>query len=344
MYFGSDTTAPAHPRVIEALARVNTGIEPSYGDDSGSARARAELARTFETDDFDFWFVASGTAANALVLSCFCPPHASILCHREAHIQMDERGAPEFFTGGGRLQLLSGQGAKIDFAAFRDYLDGVDPGSVHATPPAALSLTNLTESGCAYTPDEIARFASRARGAGLAVHFDGARLGNALVHTGASPAQMTWKAGVDALSLGLTKTGAMGCEIIMLFGRARAKFQELRIRAKRSGHMPAKMRYLSAQAEAMLTGDLWLSLSAEANRKARDLAGVFVGLGVELAHPVEGNEVFVRLTDEDSRALKEDGARFYGWPDGSSRFVCSWATTDAEIADLRSTLGRAMRR
>lgn len=344
MYFGSDTTAPAHPRVLDALARVNAGIEPSYGDDSGAARVRALLTRTFETEDFDFWFVASGTAANALALSCFCPPHASILCHQEAHIQMDERGAPEFFTGGGRLQLLPGKGAKIDFRAFADYLDSFDPGSVHATPPAALSLTNLTESGGAYTPEDIARFAGRARGASLAVHLDGARLGNALAHTGATPAQMTWKAGVDALSLGLTKTGAMACEIIVLFGKARAKFQELRIRAKRSGHMPAKMRYLSAQAEAMLTDDLWLGLAAEANRKARELASVFTGLGIELAHPVEGNEVFVRLAEEDSRALKEDGARFYLWPDGSSRFVCSWATTDAEIADLRGTLARATRR
>lgn len=344
MNFGSDTTAPAHPLVLEALARVNSGAEPSYGDDSGAVRVRALLARTFETDDFDFWLVASGTAANALALSCFCPPHASILCHHEAHIQMDERGAPEFFTGGGRLHLLPGEGAKIDFKAFKDYLDYFDPQFVHATPPAAVSLTNLTECGMSYTPDEIARFAQRARAASLAVHLDGARLGNALVRTGASPSEMTWKAGVDVLSLGLTKTGAMGCEIIVLFGKAREQFQELRIRAKRAGHMPAKMRYLSAQAEAMLDGGIWLELAAHANRKAGELAVVFADRGLELAWPVEGNEVFVFLPEYDENILKEDGARFYAWPGGSSRFVCSWATTDADIAALRAALSQPKRR
>lgn len=344
MNFGSDTTAPAHPLVLEALARVNTGTESSYGDDSGAARVRALLARTFETHDFDFWLVASGTAANALALSCFCPPHASILCHHEAHIQMDERGAPEFFTGGGRLQLMPGEGAKIDFKVFKDYLADFDPRSVHATPPAAVSLTNLTECGMAYAPDEIDRVAQRARGASLAVHLDGARLANALVHTRASPAEMTWKAGVDVLSLGLTKTGAMGCEIIVLFSKAREKFPELRIRAKRAGHMPAKMRYLSAQAEAMLTGNLWLELAAHSNRKAAELAAVFTECGLDLAWPVHGNEVFVFLPEYDENVLKGDGARFYEWPGGSSRFVCSWATTDAEIDALRAALSQPTRR
>lgn len=344
MNFGSDTIAPAHPLVLEAIARANSGAEPSYGDDSVMKRVQALLARTFETEDFDFWPVASGTAANALALSCFCPPHASILCHREAHIQADERGAPEFFTGGGRLLLFPGEGAKIDFAAFKEYLDEFDPRSVHSTPPAVLSLTNLTECGQAYTPDEISRFARRARGASLTVHLDGARLANALVHTGASPAEMTWKAGVDALSLGLTKTGAMGCEIIVLFGKARARAQELRIRAKRSGHMPAKMRFLAAQAEAMLDGGLWLDLAAQANRMAGALAAEFADRGFDLAYPVEGNEVFVYLPEYEENVLKEDGARFYEWAGGSRRFVCSWATTDADIAALRASLRQPTRR
>ena len=150
MDFSSDTSAPAHPAVIEALARVNSGMEGSYGNDSVTARVRTLLAETFETDEFDFWMCASGTASNALALSLICPPTGSILCHEEAHIERDERGAPEFFTGGGKLALLSGDAARIDEAALRTALAGIERGFVHETPPHVLSLTNLTESGAAY--------------------------------------------------------------------------------------------------------------------------------------------------------------------------------------------------
>ena len=344
MNFSSDTAAPAHPSVLDAMARANDGAQASYGADIITARLRTTLAQVFETEDFDFWLTASGTASNALALSCFCPPIASILCHTEAHIQMDERGAVEFFTGGGRLALLPGHGAKIDHDVFAAYLGNVDPGFVHGTPPAVLSLTNLTECGMAYSPDEVARFARTAKGGRLTVHMDGARFANALVHTGASPAQMSWKAGVDVLTLGLTKTGAAGCEIILLFGEAKAKGKELRARAKRAGHMPPKMRFLAAQAEAMLEGGLWLDLAAHANAMAAKLAGVFTGAGYELAWDVQGNEVFAMLDARAVQDLQEDNARFYAdWPGGSSRFVCSWATTEAEIEDVKSTLVRAPR-
>lgn len=344
MNFGSDTTAPAHPLVLEALARVNTGSEPSYGDDSGAARVRTLLARTFATEDFDFWLVASGTAANALALACFCPPTGAILCHEEAHIERDERGAPGFFTGGAQLRLLPGFGGKIDPPAFAKAVRENNPDFVHETPLHAVSLTNLTECGMAYRPEEVAAFADLAKEAGLAVHLDGARFANALLGTGTLPAGMSWQAGVDVLTLGLTKTGAMGCEIILLFGAARAKFPELRVRAKRAGHMPAKMRYLSAQAEAMLTGSLWTKLAGHANALARRLADVFTAAGVELAYPVEGNEVFARLGEAQVAALGAAGARFYAWPGGSSRFVCSWATTDADIAALHAALIQPTRR
>ncbi|MFN4024519.1 MAG: threonine aldolase family protein [Hyphomonas sp.] len=340
MNFSSDTSAPAHPAVLEALLNVNTGPAPSYGADKVTERLRARLSRLFETEDFDFWITASGTASNALALSCFCPPTHSILCHHEAHIQMDERGAPEFFTGGGRLHLMPGEGAKIDFDVFKDYLDELDPRFVHATPPAVLSLTNLTECGLAYAPAEIARFAKRAKSGGLAVHLDGARFANALVHTGASPAEMSWKAGVDVLTLGLTKTGAIGCEIILLFGAAKAKGKELQARAKRSGHMPPKMRFLAAQAEALLAGGLWLDLARHANAMAQKLAAMFREQRIDLAWDVQGNEVFVLLDKQDVHDLVEDGALFYEWPGGSSRFVCSWATRDDEIAKVRDTLKR----
>jgi threonine aldolase len=343
MNFSSDTAAPAHPVVLEALASVNHGPAPSYGDDRVMQQLCSLLVRIFETQELDFWITASGTASNALALSCFCPPTHSVVCHQEAHIQADERGAVEFFTGGGRLHLMQGKGAKVDYGQLADYLGAFDPRFVHATPPAVLSLTNLTECGMAYQPDEIAMRAEHAKHFGLSVHLDGARLANALAYTGASPAQMSWKAGVDVLTLGLTKTGAMGCEIVLLFGKATEKARELRARAKRAGHMPPKMRFLAAQAQAMLDDGLWLALAEQANRKARKLADVFTAHGHRLAWPVEGNELFVHIDEHTLCKLQEDGAAFYKWPGGACRFVCSWATTDAEIEALRESMCRAMR-
>ncbi len=338
MNFSSDTSAPAHPSVIQALARANSGSEPSYGDDAVMARLKDCLAAVFETHDFDYWITASGTASNALALSCFCPPFGAILCHQEAHIERDERGAPEFFTGGGKLRLLPGHGAKIDPHAFDEALDRNNPGFVHETPLSVLSLTNLTECGTAYATGEIAAFSARSKVAGLAVHLDGARLANALVHTGSSAAAMSWQAGVDILTLGLTKTGAMGCEVILLFGAAREKAEELRARAKRSGHMPPKMRFLAAQAETMLSDGLWLRLAADANRMAALLADVFAEAGTGLLYPREGNEVFAALPEEQAAALREAGVRFYPWPGGGYRFVCSWSTSEADIAGLKAAL------
>ncbi|MEQ9435171.1 beta-eliminating lyase-related protein [Hyphomonas sp.] len=340
MNFSSDTSAPAHPNVLAAMARVNTGTEPSYGADSVTRRVRLQLQSVFETEDFDFWMTASGTASNALALSCFCPPTGAVLCHEEAHIERDERGAPEFFSGGGKLSLLTGKGAKIDEDVLRAALAAIQPGFVHETPAAVLSLTNLTECGLAYSADQIHRYAALAHGHGLTVHLDGARLANALVSTGATPAEMTWKAGVNVLTLGLTKTGAMGCEIIILFGKARDKWGELQARAKRSGHMPPKMRFIAAQAEAMFDGGLWLDLAGRANAKATRLAaGLIAQPGVQLAYKPDGNEVFVRLPDGLAERLSAAGAAFYPWPGGHHRFVCSWATSDEEIAAIETAMG-----
>ena len=339
MDFSSDTSAPAHPRVLEALARVNSGTAPSYGGDDATARLRGVLGEVFETDDFDFWITASGTASNALAVSCFCPPTGGVLCHDHAHIAVDERGAPEFFSGGGKLLLLPGADGKINEAALVAALAKINHDFVHETPAHVLSLTNLTESGTAYSVDQITRYAALAHAAGLTVHLDGARLANALISTGASPAEMSWKAGVDVLTLGLTKTGAMGCEIILLFTRAREKFRELHARAKRSGHMPPKMRYLAAQGEAMLRDGLWLELARRANASATELARAFTTAGADLINPVEGNEVFVGLSDAQAESLRAAGAAFYPWPEGGFRFVCSWATDEAEIRRVAEILG-----
>ena len=339
MDFSSDTAAPAHPAVIAALAAANDGPAPSYGNDAVTAELRGVLARVLQTEDFDFWLCASGTASNALALSCFCPPTGAVLCHAGAHIAVDERGAPEFFSGGGKLQLLGGPLGQVKEDELRAALARINHDFVHETPAHVLSLTNLTENGTAYPAGTVRHYASLAKEAGLCVHLDGARLANALVHTGAAPAEMSWKAGVDILCLGLTKTGAIGCEIIILFGQARGKFSELKARAKRSGHMPPKMRFLAAQATALFEGDLWLELAATANQRARQVASVLCqDSSTELVQPVHGNEVFVRLGEGMVSSLRSAGAVFYPWPDGSHRLVTSWNTPETVVDKLSGLL------
>lgn len=343
MDFSSDTSAPAHPAILEALARANSGMAPSYGADEWTARAKAALRDVFETD-LEVYFVASGTAANSLALSVICPSYGSILCHEEAHIERDERGAPEFYTGGGKLHLLPGAHAKIDAGTLERVLSRRDPDFVHETPAMALSVTNLTECGTAYSADEVSHLAGMAHAAGLRVHMDGARFANALISQNVSAADLTWKAGIDIMSLGATKNGALGCEAIILFGDQMAAFQELQIRAKRAGHMPAKMRYLSAQMCAYLENDLWLTLAGHANASARRLASVLSAAGLnDIVHSVDGNEVFVNMSDDQFSALQDEGLKAYRWIDGSVRLVCSWTTSEASISRLENCLPIAIR-
>lgn len=338
MDFSSDTSAPAHPAILESLSRASSGMMGSYGSDEWTARAKSALCDVFETD-LEVYFVSSGTAANALALSLICPPHGSILCHEEAHIERDERGAPEFFTGGGKLQLLPGAHGRIDPHALELALEYRNPSFVHETPAMALSVTNLTECGAAYSSDDVANLSALAHAHGLKVHLDGARFANALVSQSATPADMSWKAGVDVLSFGATKNGALGCEAIILFGEQRAAFQELQIRAKRAGHMPAKMRYLSAQMCAYLENDLWLSLAGHANAAAKSLVNVLTEAGHDqFAHPTDGNEVFVRITDKVFNQLQQRGLKAYRWIDGSVRLVCNWSTSEESLSALESNL------
>ena len=331
MNFLSDTTAPAHPALIEAIGKANDGFAPSYGADPLSGYVESRLKDVFESD-LKLVFTNSGTAANALALSVLCPPHGMVLCHDEAHIHRDERGAPEFFTGGGKLLPLHGDHAKIGQAELEDALNQWPQDFVHAPQPRVLSLSNLNESGCAYSADEMRARIEPAKAKGLAIHVDGARFANALVSTGASPAELSWKAGADVLCLGATKNGALGAEAVILFPSAMDRFQELQIRQKRAGQMAAKMRYVAAQFDAWLEGDLWLTLAGHANTMARRLAeGLCASDGVTLAHPVDGNEVFVTLTDTVALRLQDAGVGFYRWPDGSARFVASWATQESDV-------------
>ncbi len=334
MNFLSDTTAPAHPALIEAISAANTGFAPSYGNDAICARVETRLKEIFETD-LKMMFAVSGTASNALALSVLCPNHGAILCHDEAHIHRDERGAPEFFTGGGKLIPLLGDHAKISLEALDRALGEIPEGFVHSSPVRVLSLSNLTESGTAYTPSEVAERASRVKARPAFVHMDGARFANALVTLNCSPAELTWKAGVDALCFGATKNGALGAEAIILFPSVMDRYEELQARQKRAGHMAPKMRFLAAQFDAWLRDDLWLDLARTANARARRLSdGLAEANGVEVLHPVEGNEIFVRLPEALGDRLMAAGAGFYQWPDGSCRFVTSWCTEDAEIDAL----------
>lgn len=336
MDFASDTTAPAHPAVLQALSDANVGTAPSYGADDLSTALHQTLEDLFEAP-LEAFPVVSGTAANALALSILCPPTGGVYCHEAAHIAVDERGAPEFFTGGAKLIPLPGEDGKISPAALDAALKRRNPDFVHETPGEVLSLTNLTEAGTVYSPAELSALIRPARAAGLRVHLDGARFANALVSLKASPADLSWKAGVDVLTLGLTKTGAIGCDIVILFGTARDRHRELLARTKRAGHMPPKVRFLAAQAMALFDQGLWLDLAGRANRSAKRLGDILGAVpGVRLARPVHGNEVFVHLPEAVSTALTGAGARFYPWPDGTHRFVCSWVTSDADLQAVRA--------
>ena len=331
MNFLSDTTAPAHPAILKAMADANDGFAPSYGADPVSARVKSRLVDIFETE-LEVLFTTSGTAANALALSIVSGPDEIILCHDEAHIHRDERGAPEFFTGGAKLLPIKGENAKITPEALDAVLAEWPRNFVHTTPPRVLSLSQLNESGCAYTLDELDALTGPAKAADLAIHMDGARFSNALVSLECSPAEMTWRRGVDVLCMGATKNGALAAEAIILFGEARAHFPRLQARQKRAGHMLPKMRYVAAQLDAWLADDLWLRLARDANAVGTALADGLSALdGVDLAQPCDGNEVFLALDPAVADRLRAAGAGFYAWPDGSARFVASWCTTKDDI-------------
>ena len=341
MWFTSDNAAPAHPAVLEALARANAGHAASYGGEEAMARVTARLREVFEAPEAAVYLVATGTAANALALACLCPPWATVYCHREAHVAVDECAAPEFFTGGAKLTPLDGAHGRLAPEALAEALAAAGAG-VHNVQPGALSLTNATEAGTLYTPADLRALADLAHDRGLPVHLDGARFANALLRLGCTPAELSWKAGVDVLCLGGTKNGLMGVEAVILFDPARA--WEFELRRKRGGHLFSKHRYLTAQMEAYLADDLWRDMARNANARADALAAGLEALpGARLRHPVEANMVFAAWPRAGHRALQDAGARYYFWPfeqslDGpgdeelSARLVCSWSTTEDEVA------------
>ncbi len=334
MNFRSDNTAAAAAEIIAALTAVNEKPAAPYGEDQWSRKLDEVFSALFEREVRVFT-VASGTAANAIALASAVPPWGAILCHRAAHIACDEAGAPEFYSGGAKLALLDGPAAKVGPEALKRALGG-KARDIHTVQPAALSISQTTERGAVYRPEEVAALGEIARGAGLAFHMDGARFANAVAALGCKPADITWRAGVDLLSFGATKNGALAAESIVVFDPARA--EEVARRRKRGGHLFCKGRYPAAQFLAYLEGGLWLKLAARANGLARRLGEAAEAF---LCAPVESNQVFIKPGVEALAQLRAAGADFYDWgaaDSGEARLVVSWNQSEADVEAMRAAL------
>lgn len=338
MFFASDNSGPVHPQVMQALTDANEGYAMPYGDDALMSGVRETLREIFEAPEAAVYLVATGTAANSLSLATLTQPYETVFCSPVAHIHEDECNAPEFFTGGAKLTLV-GDGDRMTPEALRATIAKEETRGVHGPQRGAVSITQVTERGGVYTLDELAALTQVAKAFGLPVHMDGARFANALVRLNASPADMTWRLGVDALSFGGTKNGCMGVEAVILFDPAKA--WEFELRRKRAAHLFSKHRYLSAQMTAYLKDGLWLQSAQAANAACARLAEGLERAGARFLHPVHANIIFAAFPRRVHRALHEAGALYYIWegslegddPDEmlSARLVCDWSVPDADI-------------
>jgi threonine aldolase len=328
--FASDNAGPVHPRVMQALALANEGHAPSYGADRWTEAAVARIREAFGAPEASVRLVATGTAANSLALATLSRPWDAILCTEMAHIQTDECNAPELFSGGAKLLPIPAPQAKLTPGSLRAALLSVGQ-DLHGPQRGPVSITQATERGTVYTLDEIRAVADAAHEFGSRVQMDGARFANALVTLGCSPAEMTWKAGVDAVSFGGTKNGLMGVEAVVIFDPALDR--ELELRRKRAAHLLSKHRYLGAQMLAYLTDGLWLETARAANGALMLLVEGLRALGCEPEWEPGANLVFVRLPRAMHRRLSEAGATYHVWaePEGPEdpllcRLVCDWST------------------
>lgn len=331
MKFFSDNAATVHPRVWEAMHKADVA-DSAYDGDALSARLDDAFSDLFGTECTALW-VATGTAANCLALAAMVPPHGGAVCHREAHIEMDEGGAPGFFTHGAKLMLADGEGAKLTPASISAVIDPIR-NDVHQVQPHAISITQATEYGRVYTPAEVARIGSLAQTRELGLHMDGARFANAVAHLDCHPADVTARAGVDALTFGCVKNGGMSAEALVFFDMELADV--VRFRRKRAGHLQSKGRYLAAQVLAMIEGDLWLDNARAANAAAQEIA---TACGERLIHPVEANELFLILSSDEQDALRAAGFGFHDWTapagaPGATRIVTAWDSDPAHVAAL----------
>ena len=346
MLFTSDNWSGVHPDIFAAMAAVNDGNTPAYGADDATKAATEALSEVFERDVF-VAYVTTGSAANGLALASLMPPWGAVIAHEHAHVHIDECGAPEFYTGGAKVLTVPDEGrgdGKLSPDGVRAALSVYDPPAYHRVRPAVLSLTQATEWGAAYTPNEVGALAEVARGFGLRVHMDGARFANAVAAGAGSPADLTWRAGVDVLCLGGTKNGCMAAEAVICFGEAGR--DELPWRQKRAGLSWSKHRFLGAQWSAYLDDGLWLDLAERANGQAQRVATALADHeDVSLIRPPTINEVFVTMPDALAERLRGQGAQFYDWVQPNDaygrearRFVTSYATSDEDVARLGKTL------
>ena len=340
MYFKSDNSGYAAPQIMDAVVAANTGYEGSYGADRIMDRVRDKIRDIFEAPDAAVYLVATGTAANSLSLATLVDPWSSIYCSDVAHVEWDECGAPEFFTGGAKLIPNRSEAGRIDPDALRERLAAGTNKDVHQVQRGALTLTNVTEVGGVYSTTQVSALAAMAKSYGMGVHIDGARFANAIVSSNASPAEMTWRAGVDVLSFGGTKNGCLGVEAVVLFDPDKA--WEFELRRKRAGHLFSKHRYLSAQMDAYLENGLWLDLARQANAASARLAGGLRDAGKDLLYAQDANMIFAQWSRGEHRRILDNGAAYYLWPhtaelDGPAedtvacRLVCNWATTSTDV-------------
>ncbi|TCT13276.1 L-threonine aldolase [Tepidamorphus gemmatus] len=350
MNFASDNTAGVAAPILEAIAEASADFAGSYGGDRWTAALSARMAEVFEADVAVFP-VVSGTAANILSMAAIARPWSGILCSHDAHIMTDECGGAEMLTGGAKLYGIDGRNAKIDVDVLSRRLETWPGGVPHHVQPAAISITQASEYGAVWTPEEVGAIGAVVRRHGLRLHMDGARFANAVAALGCAPADVTWRAGVDILSFGATKNGAMAAEAVIVFDRALA--DSLPFLRMRTGHLLSKSRFLAAQLLAYLDGGLWLELARHANRMAARLAAAIEATpAARLAAPVEANEVFAYLSASTDRALKAAGCAYHHWtsgiPDAANppregevlcRFVASFQTSDAEVGRFAEIVG-----
>jgi threonine aldolase len=335
MKFFSDNAAPVHPEIWAAMQAADA-VDTAYAGDALSARLDAAFGALFGCEVAVLW-AATGTAANGLALGALVEPHGSIICHREAHLEVDECGGPAWFTRGAKLLLADGEGAKLTPDAIVAALAPMR-GDVHQAVPQAISVTQASEYGRVYTAAEVAAIGEMARARHMRLHMDGARFANAVAHLGCHAGDVSWRAGVDALSFGCIKNGAMGAEAVVFFDPALAA--KTRYAHKSAGQLQSKGRFLAAQLLAMVNpersgGPLWLENAAKANAAAAEVAAACVG---RLLHAVEANEIFISLSGTEAAALRAQGFDFYDWGSGAARLVTSWASSSDDVAKLAAAL------
>jgi threonine aldolase len=324
MRFFSDNAAPVHPKVMAAMQAADA-VDTAYDGDVLSRGLDARFSALFGRTVSVLW-VPSGTAANALALAALCPPYGGVICHRDSHVQNDECGAPEFYTHGAKLILGGGKGAKLTVEEVTRVADAIAD-DVHRVQPHALTITNATEYGCVYSPDEVAALGRVAKTRGWGFHVDGARFANAVATLGCAPAELV--EGVDVLSFGFVKNGGMSAEALVFFRQDLVEATERR--RKRAGHLLSKGRYLAAQIHAMLEDDMWLETARAANAHAQTLAAAAKD---RLINPVEANELFLYMGPDEAAALRAQGFQFYDWAAGEIRLVTHWASAPDEVEAL----------